>query len=132
MTPSLLKPNRDAPLSYFRRGSTPSPWPAFALHGPSPSSTAHNSQPLRVLWNTALQQLSFMLDAEAWGTQSTPDEYRRGEKDALLRLRNNTFTKTSIRMRNLEPQIPPPLEFSMDFSPLSILPSFRQSDLNSL
>lgn len=103
MTPSLLDPNQDAPLSCFHRGGTPSPWPAFPLRGPGPSSTAHNSQPLRVLWNTALQQMSFMLDAEAWGTQSTPDEYRRGEKEALLSLQNNTFSKTGGEHSNEKP-----------------------------
>lgn len=62
-----------------------------------------------------------MLDAEAWGTQSTPDEYRRGEKDALLEITLLPRQAASIQVRNLEPQIPPPLEFSMDlFSPFNI------------
>lgn len=58
-----------------------------------------------------------MLDAEAWGTQSTPDEYRRGEKDALLEITLLPRQAASIQVRNLEPQIPPPLDL---FSPFNI------------
>ena len=94
------------PSELFPQRLHPQPLACLSFARSSPSSTAHNSQPLRVFWNTALQQLSFKLDAEAWGAQSTPDEYRKGEKDALLRLQNNTFTKTGGKHSNEKPWTP--------------------------
>ena len=123
MTPSLLKPNRDAPLSCSRRGCTPSPWPAFPLRGPAPQAQPTTPNP-----SVSSGTLPFSSCLSSWmlrpGAHSQLLMNTEKEKKTLYCAFKITLLPrqaASIRMRNLEPQIPPPLEFSMDlFSPFNI------------